>query len=96
MIRLVYGTPSTTLSYEECEDNQRPVVLVILPKMSIVHNSARKFVFGSTTYCGLGLDHLATVQNFSRLQYIIGRIRRKIITSKLFRKQLDYTQLEIG
>jgi hypothetical protein len=93
---LANGTPAITLSYKECEDVQRPVVAMILPKMGIVRNSARKVVFGSAKYCGLGLDHLATVQNISRLQYLIGHIRSKSITSKLICQQLYYTQLEIG
>jgi hypothetical protein len=63
---LAYGTPATTLSYKECEDFQRAVVAVILPKMGIVRNAARKVVFGSAKYCSLGLDHLATIQNYSR------------------------------
>jgi hypothetical protein len=90
MPSLAYGTPSTTLSYKECEDVQRAEVPVILPK------TARKVVFGSAKYCGLGLDQLATVQNFSRLQYLIGHISCKSITRKLIRQQLDYTQLEMG
>jgi hypothetical protein len=64
--------------------------------MGIVRNAARKVVFRSAKYCGLGLDHLATIQNYSRLQYLIGHIRSKSITSKLTRQQLDYTQLKIG
>jgi hypothetical protein len=72
------------------------VIAMILPKMGIVRNAARKVVFGTAKYVGLGLDHLATIQNYSRLQYLIGHIRSKSITSKLIRKQLDYTQLEVG
>jgi hypothetical protein len=53
-------------------------------------------VFGTAKYGGLGLDHLANIQKYSRLQYLIGHIRSKSITSKLIRQQLDYTQLEIG
>jgi hypothetical protein len=96
MPSLAYGTPATTLSYKECEDVQRAVVVAILPKMGIVRNAARKVVSGSAKYCGLGLDHLATIQNYARLQYLIGHIRSKSITSKLICQQLDYTQLEIG
>jgi hypothetical protein len=96
MPSLAYGTPETTLSYKECEDIQRAVVAAIIPKMGIVRNAARKVVFRSATYCGLGLEHLATAQNLSRLQYLIGHIRSKSITSKLIHHQLDYTQLEIG
>jgi hypothetical protein len=85
----VYGTPATTLSYKECEDNQRAVIAAILPKMVIVRNAAQKFVFGTAKYGGLGLDHLATIQNYLRLQYLIGHIRSESITSKLIRQQLD-------
>jgi hypothetical protein len=93
---LAYGTPATTLSYKECEGVQWAVVAAILPKMGIVRNAARKIVFGSAKYCGLGLDHLTTIQNYSHLQYLIGHIRSKSITSKLIRQQLVYTHLEIG
>jgi hypothetical protein len=93
---LAYGTPATTLSYKECEDVQRAVIAAILPKIGIVRNAARKVVFGTAKYGGLGLDHLAKIQNYSRLQYLIGNIRSKSITSKLIHQQLDYTQLEIG
>jgi hypothetical protein len=65
MSSLPYDTPATTLSYKECEDVQRAVIAAILPKMGIVRNTARKVVFGSKKYCGLGLNHLATVQKFS-------------------------------
>jgi hypothetical protein len=88
--------PNIPLSYKECEDVQRAVIAVILPKMGIVRNAARKVVFGTAKYGGLGLDHLATIQNYSRLQYLIGHIRSKSITSNLIRQHLDYTQLEIG
>jgi hypothetical protein len=96
MPNLAYGTPSNTLSYETCEVVQGAVVAAILPKMGIVRNAARKVVFGSEKYCGLGLDHLATIQNYSRLQYLIGHIRSKSITSKLIHQKSEYTQLEIG
>jgi hypothetical protein len=93
---LVYGTYTTTLSFKECEDVQRAVIAAILPKMGIVRDAARKVVIGTAKYGGIGLDHLATIQNYLCLQYLIGHIRSKIITSKIIRQQLDYTQLEIG
>jgi hypothetical protein len=86
---LAYGTPATNLSYKECEDVQRAVIAAILPKMGIIRNVARKFG-------GLGLDHMATIQNYPLLQYLIGHIRSKSITSKLIHQQLHYTQLDVG
>jgi hypothetical protein len=96
MPSMAYGTPATALSYKECEDVQRAVAAVIIPKMGIVPNAARKVVFGSAKYCGLGIDHLETIQNYSRLQFLIGHIRSVSITSKFICQQLDCTQLKIG
>jgi hypothetical protein len=64
--------------------------------MGIVRHAARKVVFGSAQYYGLGLDYLAIIQNYSHLQYLIDHIRSKSITNKLIRQHLDYTQLVIG
>jgi hypothetical protein len=93
---VAYGTPATTVSYKECEDVQQAVIAAILPKMGIVRNAARQVVFGTAKYGGLGLDHLAIIQNYSRLQYLIGHSRSKHITSKLIHQRFNYTQLEIG
>jgi hypothetical protein len=54
---LAYGT----LSYNKCEDVQSETIAAILPKMGIVRNAARKVVFGTAKYGGLGLDHLTTI-----------------------------------
>jgi hypothetical protein len=78
---LAYVTPATTLSLKKCEDVQRAVIAAILPKMGIVHNTARKVVFGTAKYGSRGLDHLATIQNYSRSQDLIGHIRRKVSLS---------------
>jgi hypothetical protein len=64
--------------------------------MGIVRNVARKVVFRTAKYGGLGFDHLATIKNHSRLHYIISHISTKSITIKLIGQQLDYSQLEIG
>jgi hypothetical protein len=65
------GMCVTTLSLQECEDIQRPVINEILPKMGIHRKAARAVVFGMAQLGGLGLDHLATLQGHSRLQYLL-------------------------
>jgi hypothetical protein len=59
---LSYGTAVISLDVKECEAIQRPVVNVILPKMGVHKNVTRNVVFGTSTYGGLGLDHLAAVR----------------------------------
>jgi hypothetical protein len=96
MASLSYGTAATSLEIQECEEIQRPVVNAILPKMGINRNTVRSVVFGTIKYGGLGLDHLAAVQGFGQLQYLIGSLRTQDTTGDLYQMLLEYTPLECG
>jgi folate-dependent tRNA-U54 methylase TrmFO/GidA len=91
-----YGTSATSLNYKECEEIQISVVNAILPKMGIHRNTARTVVLGTIKYGGLGLDHLAAVQGFAQLQYLIGSLRTQDNTGDLYQMLSEYTQLECG
>jgi hypothetical protein len=93
---LGYGMCATTLSFQEFEDIQRPVVNTILPKMGFNRKSARSVVFRTAQFGGLVLGHLATLQGHSRLQYIVGHIRCGDHIGQLVRMLIEYTQLECG
>jgi hypothetical protein len=93
---LGYGMCAATLSFQECEDIQRPVITAILPKMGINRKAARAVVFGTAQFGGLGLDHLATLQGNSRLKYLLGRIQCGDHTGQLMSMLIEYTQLECG
>jgi hypothetical protein len=64
--------------------------------MGINRNTSRSVMFGTIKYGGLGLDHLAAVQGFSQLQYLIGSLRTQDTTGDLYQIILEYTQLECG
>jgi hypothetical protein len=72
MARLGYGTAATSLSMDECNEIQKPPVNGILLKMGINRNTKRDVVFGTTKYGGLGLAHLAALQGYGQLQYLLG------------------------
>jgi hypothetical protein len=91
-----YGTPETSLSYQECNNMQKPVVNSILPKMGFNRKAARAVVFGTSQHGGLGLDHLATVQLYGQLQYLIRSIRCNDTTGQLARMMLEFAKLECG
>jgi hypothetical protein len=93
---LGYGVPATTLTKEEYEDIQRPVVNDILPKMGILRSAPRKVVFGTKQYGGLGLTHLAALQGNGRLQYFLGHLRCGDTTCEIMQMLLESTQLECG
>jgi hypothetical protein len=71
MPSLGYGTPVTTLTKKDCEEIQRPVVNAILPKMGIARTIPRAVVFGTAQFGGLGLTHIASLQDHTRLQYLL-------------------------
>jgi hypothetical protein len=87
---------ATTLSFQECKDIQRPVVNTILLKMRINRKASREVVFVTAQFGGLRLDHLATLQGRSRLQYLLGHLRCGDHTGQLKRILIEYTQLECG
>jgi hypothetical protein len=93
---LGYGTPATTLTKQDCEEIQKPVVTAILPKMGIVRFATRAVVFGTSQFGGLGLTHLAAMQGHTRLQYLLGHLRCDDAMGSLMQMLLEYTQLECG
>jgi hypothetical protein len=96
LLSMGYGMCAITLSIQECEDIQRPVINTILPKMGINRKGERAVVFGMAHFGGLGLDHLATLQGHSRLQYILVHLRCGDNTCQLMKMIIEYTQLDCG
>jgi folate-dependent tRNA-U54 methylase TrmFO/GidA len=96
MASLGYGKAATSLSMDECKEIQKPPVNAILPKMGINRNTKRDVVFGTTKYGGLGLTHLAAVQGYGQLQYLLGHLRSDDTSGTLYRILMEFTQLECG
>jgi hypothetical protein len=96
MASLGYGTEATSLSMDECKEIQKPPVNGILPKMGINRNTRRELVSGTTRYGGLGLTHLAAVQGYGQLQYLLGHLRSGDTSGTLYRILMKFTQLECG
>jgi hypothetical protein len=96
MPSLGYGIPATTLTKQDCEEIQKPVVKAILPKMGIARSAPRTVVFGTAQFGGMGLTHLAALQVHTRLQYLLGHLRCGDAMGCLMKMLLEYTQLECG
>jgi hypothetical protein len=91
-----YDTPANTLTFKECDDLQKNHVNAILPKLGITSKATRAVVFGTPRYGGIGLYHLAAVQSYGQLQYLIRHLRCKDTTGKLIRMMMEFTQMECG
>jgi hypothetical protein len=85
---------ATSLSMEEYKDIKKPPVNAILLKMGIYHNMARHVVFCKTKYGGLGLAHLAAVQGYGQLQYLLGDLRSEDTPGTLYSIIMEFTRLE--
>jgi hypothetical protein len=94
MLSLSYGTPATTLTKQDCEEIQKPVVNTILSKMGIARSAPRTVIFGTTQFGGLELNHLAAMQGHTLLQYLLGHLRCGDAIGRLMQMLLAYTQLE--
>jgi hypothetical protein len=64
--------------------------------MGVSRNTSRNVVFDTCIYTGLGLGHLAAVQGFTQVQYLVGSLRTQDTTGELYQMLLEYTQLECG
>jgi hypothetical protein len=64
--------------------------------MGINQNTKREAVFGTTKYGGLGLTHLAAIQGYGKLQYLLGHLRSDDTSGTLYRILMEFTQLECG
>jgi hypothetical protein len=91
---IAYGTPVTTPSFKECDDLQKTVINV--PKIGITRKVPRAVAFGTTTYGGIGIGHLAAVQSHGQLQYQFGHLRCQDTTAQLIRMMMEFTQMEYG
>jgi hypothetical protein len=96
MASLGYWAAATYLSMDECKEIQKPPVNAILPKMGTNRNTKREVVFGATKYGVLGLTHLAAVQGYGQLQYLLGHLRSDDTSGTLYRILMEFTQLKCG
>jgi hypothetical protein len=94
MPSLVYGMSATWLIFKECTDLQKPAVNTILLKMGINKHDSCVIIFTRSKYGGLELDHLAVVQGFGWLQYIMVHLRCQGGTGTLMKTLVEFTQLE--
>jgi hypothetical protein len=64
--------------------------------MGVNRGTARSVVFGTSKYVGVSMDHLADLQGFAKLQYLIGSLRTQDTMGDLYQMLLEYTHLECG
>jgi hypothetical protein len=73
-----------------------PILTYALPAMSICRNFPIAIVFSSTKYAGMGIKHLHTLQEISRLKDILHHTYANTTTGNLYRTSFEYLILEVG
>jgi hypothetical protein len=89
-----YGTPAVTLTKQDFEEIQKPVLNAILPKMGIARSALRAVIFGTAQFGEMGISNLAVMQGHTRLQYLLGHLICGDANGILMKMILEYTQLE--
>jgi hypothetical protein len=82
---LCYPLNSTNLTKEQCQQIMAPVINYALPAMGVCRNFPRDLVFSSTKYCGIGIKHIHTLQEISRIKDILHHTYMQTTTGKLYR-----------
>jgi hypothetical protein len=94
--RVGYSIPVLSLSERNCHEIQSPAINAVLPKMHVNRNTSHSIIFGPKTLGGLGLPHLYTYSNISKLQLFTGHLRLQDKTGKLIMIGLSHMQLLVG
>ncbi len=73
-----------------------PAIECILNALGIYRNFPRSLVFAPIQYLGLGITHLHTIQEISRLTDLITHTADMTITGSLYRASLEVFLIEMG
>jgi hypothetical protein len=93
---LCYPLNSSNLTKEQCQQIMAPVINYALPAMGVCRNFPRDLVFSSTKYCGIGIKHIHTLQEISRIKDILHHTYMQTTTGKLYRTSFEYLILQLG
>ncbi len=75
---LMYPPPALNLTKKQCEFIMSPILNYALPAVGICRSFPRTIVFSPIKYLGLGIKHLYTLQEISRIKYILLHTYRDI------------------
>jgi hypothetical protein len=97
MPSFAYGTPATTLPFNDSDDLQKPVVNGILPKKEITSKSPRAVVLRTARYGGIWIDHLTEEQrSHGQLQYLLGHLQFQDTTGHRIHGMMEFSHMECG
>jgi hypothetical protein len=91
-----YPLNALNMTRKQCEKIMSPVLKYALPAMGVCRTFPRDLVFSPTTYSGLGIKHLHTLQEISCIKDILHHTYIDSTTGKLYWTSLEFLLLELG
>ena len=89
-----FPLPSTTLSFQQCDDIVSPILTIGLPAAGICRHISRNVAFSSITYKGLGLKHPFFTQGIHKLILLLDA--NLSLTNTLLQDSMEFCAYECG
>jgi hypothetical protein len=93
---LCYSLSAINLSKEQCEKLMSPLLHYALPTLGVCRTFPRAIIFAPIKYAGLGIKHLHTIQETTRLKDIIAHTTRNTLLGDLYCHSLTILLLKLG
>ena len=94
--RIKYSLIATHLTEGKCNEVQKPILQVILPKMGIPENSKIEWIHRHRNAGGLGLYDIWDIQGSLKVQYIVEQIRKNRELGVLMKRNIELVHRESG
>ena len=93
---MCYSLPSLSISEKALDKIQYKALESFVPALGYNKGFPRAVVFGPQEFGGMGVPHLFTEMNVSKIEYLIMHIRNNSDLGKLFRINLNWIQMHAG
>ncbi len=84
-----YPLPCTSLSQQQCKEIMAPALFQALPAMGVCRHFPRSVVHGPLSRMGLGIPHIHSLQEISRMKYMMHHTAIETFTGQLYHGTLE-------
>jgi hypothetical protein len=93
---LCYPLSAVNLMKKQCDKLMSPLLNYALPALGVCRTFPRDLVFAPTKYMGLGIKHIHTVQEITRMIDILQHSSQNTLLGSLYKTSLSCLIIELG
>ena len=93
---LSYPLPALRLTKKQWDRILAPILTYCLPAIGVCHYFPHSLVFASSTFFGLGLQHLHTMQEIAHVKDLLWHTNASTLMGILYRTSFEIGLIEIG